>query len=438
MALYDTLNQDQKDAAAKFERFLLSDDKEFYLFGAAGCGKTYLLQYLLTEGIKKYKRQCAVLGKKVKYKYLALTAPTNKAVEVLEQYRNVSFELPLKFITTTYSLFEIRVEENYKNGTTELGFPGNSNGHQHAVIVVDECSMLPQEVLGYIRRNSPHCKLLFVGDNFQLAPVNGEAYWNNTPDKVTAYLRSPIRNKDQKALVDLCNQLRDTVNTLAFHDIKLHKGTIDLLNDDEALAWIQNADFDKNRILSYTNNKVLKYISLIEQQQGTSKFIQEGRSYVNNTSFAASSRFFFYPEEMVCIEEITSNNHLWEALPSQYYLSVIVARVRSLRNPKKVFNCVIATDPRALKERILQAAQNKNWAVYFTLKKNVMDLRLPYASTIHKAQGSTFDEVFLDLDSFRSCKDPETAARLLYVAASRAKNRLVLYGKLPKKYGKLV
>ena len=438
MALYDTLNQDQKDAAAKFERFLLSDDKEFYLFGAAGCGKTYLLQYLLTEGIKKYKRQCTVLGRKTKFDYLALTAPTNKAVEVLEQYRNAPFELPLQDICTTYSLFAIQVKENYKNGTTELVYPEKSDGHIRGIIVIDECSMLPKEMLDYIRNHTRKCKLIFVGDNFQLAPVNGEAYWNDTPDKLTAYLRSPIRNKDQKALVDLCNQLRDTVDTLAFHDIKLHKGTIDLLDDDEALAWIQNADFDKNRILSYTNNKVLKYISLIEQQQGTSKFIQEGRAYVNNASFAASSRFFFYPEEMVCIEEIVSNSHLWEDLPSQYYLSVVVARVRSLRNPKKVFNCVIATDPRALKERILQAAQNKNWAVYFTLKKNVMDLRLPYASTIHKAQGSTFDEVFLDLDSFRSCKDPETAARLLYVAASRAKNRLVLYGKLPKKYGKLV
>ena len=438
MALYDTLNQDQKDAAAKFERFLLSDDKEFYLFGAAGCGKTYLLQYLLTEGIKKFKRQCAVLGKEVKLKSLALTAPTNKAVEVLEQYRNIPFELPLSHICTTFSLFEIRVEENYKNGTTTLGYSGSFSGHQNAVVVVDECSMLPQEVLDYIRRFTPHCKLVFVGDNFQLAPVNGEAYWNKTPDKVTAYLRSPIRNKDQKALVDLCNQLRDTVDSLEFKDIKLHKGTIDLLSDEEALDWIKNADFDKNRILSYTNNKVLKYISLIEQQQGTFKFIQGGRAYVNNNSFTATPRMFFYPEEMVFIEEIISSPHLMEELPSQFYLSVVKARVRSLRNPKKVFICTIATDPKALKERILQAAQNKNWVMYFTLKKEVMDLRLPYASTIHKAQGSTFDEVFLDLDSFRSCKDPETAARLLYVAASRAKNRLVLYGKLPKKYGKLV
>ena len=67
-----------------------------------------------------------------------------------------------------------------------------------------------------------------------------------------------------------------------------------------------------------------------------------------------------------------------------------------------------------------------------------MDLRFPYASTIHKAQGSTFDEVLIDLGSFRVCDDPDVAARLLYVAISRAKHRVSFYGKLPKKYGVLV
>ena len=72
------------------------------------------------------------------------------------------------------------------------------------------------------------------------------------------------------------------------------------------------------------------------------------------------------------------------------------------------------------------------------MQKEVMDLRLPYASTIHKSQGSTFDEVLIDLGSFRSCQDPEVAARLLYVAVSRARKKIKFYGKLPKKYGVLV
>ena len=98
----------------------------------------------------------------------------------------------------------------------------------------------------------------------------------------------------------------------------------------------------------------------------------------------------------------------------------------------------IAKDPQELKMKIKQQSIRKNWYLYFKLKNEVMDLRFPYASTIHKSQGSTFDEVLIDLGSFRVCDDPETAARLLYVAVSRAKNKVFFYGKLPKKYGKLV
>ena len=61
-----------------------------------------------------------------------------------------------------------------------------------------------------------------------------------------------------------------------------------------------------------------------------------------------------------------------------------------------------------------------------------MVLRLPHACTIHKSQGSTYENVYIDLDSFKACKDRETLARLLYVAVSRAKNHVYFHGSLPK------
>ena len=67
-----------------------------------------------------------------------------------------------------------------------------------------------------------------------------------------------------------------------------------------------------------------------------------------------------------------------------------------------------------------------------------MDLRLPYASTVHKAQGSSYDEVVVDLESFEACKSYSVASRLLYVAASRARNKVYFYGDMPKRFGSLV
>ena len=69
---------------------------------------------------------------------------------------------------------------------------------------------------------------------------------------------------------------------------------------------------------------------------------------------------------------------------------------------------------------------------------DICNLRLAYCFTVHKAQGSTYDEVLIDLDSFNSCWDKDVAARLLYVAVSRAKHRVLFFGSLPKRFGELV
>ena len=98
----------------------------------------------------------------------------------------------------------------------------------------------------------------------------------------------------------------------------------------------------------------------------------------------------------------------------------------------------IPADLQEYKELKARAKKEKNWKVFFYLQNRMIDLRLPYATTVHKSQGSTYDEVLIDLDSFKSCWDKDVAARLLYVAVSRAKNKVMFYGTLPKRYGELV
>ena len=41
----------QQDAYKKFLGFLLSNEKEFHLFGSAGCGKTFLTRHFGVPGM---------------------------------------------------------------------------------------------------------------------------------------------------------------------------------------------------------------------------------------------------------------------------------------------------------------------------------------------------------------------------------------------------
>ena len=72
----------------------------------------------------------------------------------------------------------------------------------------------------------------------------------------------------------------------------------------------------------------------------------------------------------------------------------------------------------------LTRARSKAWRDYLTFKDCVICLDFPYAMTVHKSQGSTYDTVFIDTDDLYKCAERnfELYLRLMYVAISRASN----------------
>lgn len=82
-------------------------------------------------------------------------------------------------------------------------------------------------------------------------------------------------------------------------------------------------------------------------------------------------------------------------------------------------------------------ASKKDWKSFYYLKEYIADLRPIEVSTVHKAQGSTLDRVYIDLNDLCSCRDPFLFARLLYVAVTRAKEKVIFFGSLNPKYGTL-
>lgn len=80
---------------------------------------------------------------------------------------------------------------------------------------------------------------------------------------------------------------------------------------------------------------------------------------------------------------------------------------------------------------VLKSLQrNKDWRTYFNLKERFVDLRDGTAITTHKSQGSTYDRVLINLNNFKRCPDKVMLARLIYVAISRARTEVYLYGQL--------
>ena len=451
MQLNTTLTLDQSEACNKFLSFLLNpEEKEFYLFGAAGCGKTFLTRHFISQIFEKdYKNTCKVLGIEAEIQDVLITATTNKAAEVLQQHLSNLPSSISNYVDTVFKALDVTVKENYATGETYLSNYCKTP-ISNTLLIVDECSMLPKQMLKIIRtRMTSKSKILFIGDSYQLAPVNETPQWDNTKANVTAVLSTPVRNQGNQALMDFCEQLRTTVKTGVFKDIELKEGSIELLDEEATKNWLLSVDYKDNRVLTYTNKKAIDYIDWISESKHIAlpnNTVIPNFLYVNNSNFIfeniGKKPIRFYPEELMKVIDVDPKiQFIKPDTPKgrDYGVEAYKATVISVNNPSKPEVTVwVATNIEDLLLLRKKAVRNKDWTEYFALEDLCMDLRLPYASTIHKAQGNTYKEVLIDLNSFRSCKDPDVAARLLYVAASRAKDKILLHGKLPKKYGEIV
>ena len=86
----------------------------------------------------------------------------------------------------------------------------------------------------------------------------------------------------------------------------------------------------------------------------------------------------------------------------------------------------LSTFNKVLKDLKATAIKNQSWVTYYRVKNYVADIRLPFAGTIHKAQGATFDEVFIDYPNILKCKQVTIRNRLMYVALTRAKSNVYI------------
>ena len=97
---------------------------------------------------------------------------------------------------------------------------------------------------------------------------------------------------------------------------------------------------------------------------------------------------------------VDSNDNIYPVIEGTYkaYIHRHNSRVRALKD-RKAFADVYAID-------------------------RAFTMDYAFATTVHKAQGSEFNNVFIDFNDIKKAMGDDTYARLMYVAISRAKRRL--------------
>ena len=391
------LSDEQIKAKDAILEFLLDSDQHFFVLqGTAGTGKTTLIKEVSKEWTS-HQQLLKTLDPKYLLTKFTFTATTNKAVQALTNATGY-------FAETIHQLLGLTV----RNGQVALATKSEPN-FVNTVIVIDECSYIDYRLLEMIESFTKGNKVIFMGDKTQLPPVG----YNHSPvfykEYPTFNLTKQLRQMHSPNIAKYCRDLQTFINTPVDFPALNIGNEIEHLSKDEFNKRILQIDATKSKILAIKNRTVNNYNAvLFKARNGREEFT--AKDVVINNHYVPG----LATDEEVTIEHIrygTDHNGVAGAnvmITNKHYFL-----------PDKVSN---------IKKLIKQYTTMGKYVSANAIKNTWVDLRPNFALTIHKSQGSTYDEVFIDLDDMKSIKDLRELAKLLYVAMSRAKYRVILTG----------
>lgn len=364
-------------------RNLYSCSKVGLIYGAAGTGKTKVIEYVTNY----------FYGTKI-----ICLANTHPAVDNLRQRTNYKFTYK-----TIRSYLESRVFENYD------------------LMIIDECSMVSNKDIYNILEKNNVKFLLLVGDVYQIESIEFGNWFNFARyfiDRNSVHeLKIPYRAKNNKELMDIWNAVR-TYNENMFLKMQEYNCVEDL-NDE-----IFNKSYEDEIVLCLGYNGIYGINNL-------NRFLQS-----NNPFPAVEWGVWEYKvnDPILFIENQRFDKILYNNLKG---------RIIDINVYDNAINFVVEVEKHYEKDEfidydidLVEYMENGNTVVSFYVydEKEIDDdennydgivpFQIAYAVSIHKAQGLEYDSVKVVIT-----KDVEERIThsIFYTAITRAKKALKVY-----------
>jgi exodeoxyribonuclease-5 len=430
------LTKDQAEALRKIEA-AYEPGETYLLTGHAGSGKTYLMQRLTKNMLAK---KCRIV----------LSAPTHKAIAVLARKlaeANIK-DVPCRTIHSILSLTP-------KPRTDRLVFERERDAEQVTadVVVVDECSMVSEDLYRHIKRHLPNAFVLFVGDPAQLPPV-GEVESQTFATKNRSHLTTIVRQAAGNPILAAAGIIRASqggpvdMSWCAPSALENKQGIF--LPADAAHRWMKKAftspefeaDPDSFRYLAWTNSRVHHVNELVRAWRYGANIptpFMPGESALFRAPVVVDESIIFANNQearVVAIERSTFTHEIEEADGVPKWRASLRSWRITLRDDEGVEKAVhMHADEREFQrvvERIKdEAAESRlRWKHLHEFQQSLAQLQSVYCLTVHRSQGSTFQTAFLDLPDIRRREKTNLleAQQMLYVAATRPSQRLIVVG----------
>lgn len=407
----------------------LTDDNRFHtLRGCAGSGKSTLIANILKE-ISVHKT-------------IGVTAPTHKACKVLE---NMILENGMRDrvdVRTIHSALGLKM---LHQGEREvLVKDTRSNERVYDILLIDECSMLDDDLISYVLESLSKV-VVFIGDDCQISPVNspeGEISKVFTEVSKQSKLTEVVRCAFDNPIINLATQLRlaqkDLYPTLPDIAQNLDNGNgIHVLEPNEFVDKLFdcinsedfNNDVDHVRCIAYTNdcvNKINNYIRIKKYGSDVDEYVV-GETLVSQESKGDMfTQIYKNAEELeiVQIDHDVCFEHTDEGIPC------FLLKLKKLSDSEFCDVKVVKKDGVNKLNHLLQTYADRakadkntaglNWNKFWEIKKDFGTFKHIYCMTAHKSQGSTFRNTFVYLPDFLQYGVTVELLQLLYTATTRS------------------
>lgn len=384
-------------------RFIMNEDRYLFINGKAGTGKTVLIGEIYNDWGNLISSS-RIIDSELDFN-LDISSTTHKSAAVLTQTLNDK-------VSTVFKLLNLRLVN--KGQATYLSQVSKPVLSDDTVLIIDEYSFINDRLLEYIEE-SPYKKVIFVGDPYQLlAPKQYTLATKELQGNVIEL--TEIYRTDKDDIRELNLQMYETVKTGICKKIPLSENIFHVPKED-FLAMVKEGSNNSNQVvICGTNVAVEEYNKLLQAHNSGHESLSVGQyCYSNSYNKEAGLK----NNEILLILSKTECTHPTLGLEGYYY------SVMSENGTVEVFI------PNSLKEKaqaISKAVKEQKYLLADQIN-TLADLRPGYAMTAYKAQGSSFDTVYIDLNSFKSLKrNVDSLYRALYVLVSRARNKIVFTG----------
>jgi len=414
-----------------------STDNILTIKGNAGTGKTTVVKAILDNVKQKYK--CVV------------SATSHKAKTVI----NIKSGVEGKTIQSLLGLMPNFDLKTFNPTKLSFEFLMRPSILSYDVIIIDEASMINKFLYEYLNKNFKTKKIIFIGDDLQLPPIHetiSPVFTNpinvlelktiirqendNPFFKYFDLLRNDAKYKTVNFVNEIIKEKEHFINDVGFAVLKKQQFLEKLLEYYYSTEYQYNTDFVK--YLAYTNSSVKSWNNYIRKQLIKSDdYISIKDKLLGYKTIYSGDIILLTNSEEYNITNLNLNSN--NAFDFEIFNLTLNSSSTELDTFINIINPINKDFVKLLLSRYDDAIcmGGRAWRTFYDFKNKFLllddfknnqnktiipkDIDFNYAITIHKSQGSTYKNCFINLNDILRCNKNDLG-KLLYVACTRFTN----------------